>query len=239
MATFGQLTITNAGLALLAKAQTGTAVQFTRLAIGDGELGETDPATLVALINRLQWVTISSITRDGTDVTSVGAFDNQGVEEAFYFRELGLFAQDPEAGEILYAYGNAGETADEIPAEGSQIIERTVSVTTVLSTEITLTVELAAGAYLLASEYTAADILAKLKTVDGPDSGLDADTLDGLHAKADGAADAHAVATQADGTAKVAKLQVGASTAIPGIYVQEADPGTVPEGSVWIKPKTA
>lgn len=36
--------------------------------------------------------------------------------------------------------------------------------------------------YLLKSAYTASDILAKLKTVDGPGSGLDADTLDGYQA---------------------------------------------------------
>ena len=36
------------------------------------------------------------------------------------------------------------------------------------------------GRYLLKSAYTAADVLAKLKTVDGSGSGLDADTLDGL-----------------------------------------------------------
>lgn len=36
--------------------------------------------------------------------------------------------------------------------------------------------------YLLKSAYTAADVLAKLKTVDGTASGLDADLLDGYHA---------------------------------------------------------
>lgn len=35
--------------------------------------------------------------------------------------------------------------------------------------------------FLLSSAYTAADVLAKLKTVDGSGSGLDADTLDGYH----------------------------------------------------------
>ncbi len=38
--------------------------------------------------------------------------------------------------------------------------------------------------YLLASSYTASDILAKLKTVDGEGSGLDADLLDGLQPSA-------------------------------------------------------
>ena len=35
--------------------------------------------------------------------------------------------------------------------------------------------------YLLKSSYTAADVLAKIKTVDGAGSGLDADLLDGTH----------------------------------------------------------
>ena len=38
------------------------------------------------------------------------------------------------------------------------------------------------GRYLLKSTYTAADVLAKIKTVDGSGSGLDADLLDGQHA---------------------------------------------------------
>jgi hypothetical protein len=39
-----------------------------------------------------------------------------------------------------------------------------------------------ASTYLAAANYTAADVLAKVKTVDGAGSGLDADTLDGFHA---------------------------------------------------------
>ena len=37
------------------------------------------------------------------------------------------------------------------------------------------------GGYLARSEYTASDVLSKLKTVDGDASGLDADLLDGYH----------------------------------------------------------
>lgn len=39
----------------------------------------------------------------------------------------------------------------------------------------------ALNSYLLKSSYTAADVLAKLLTVDGSGSGLDADTIDGKH----------------------------------------------------------
>jgi hypothetical protein len=36
--------------------------------------------------------------------------------------------------------------------------------------------------YLASTSYTAADVLTKIKTVDGSGSGLDADTVDGIHA---------------------------------------------------------
>lgn len=39
------------------------------------------------------------------------------------------------------------------------------------------------NSYLLSSAYTSSDILKKIKTVDGVGSGLDADTLDGVHGK--------------------------------------------------------
>jgi len=240
LADFGQLTITNKGLTLLGKVQAGTPLQFTRLAIGDGSLGSTDPVTLNALIHRLQWVPINAIVREGSNVTVSGAFNNQGAVSPFYYREVGLFAQDPQDGEILYAYANAGTTADEIPAQGSQVIERAISITIVLSTELTLTVELASGVYLPASSYTAADVLAKLLTVHGPGSGINADMVDGLHAKSNAEADAHVVATQSDGTARVLKLRVGtAGTTIPAIYISDAFPPGAPENSLLLKPKTS
>jgi hypothetical protein len=54
------------------------------------------------------------------------------------------------------------------------------------------------GTRLLSSDYTAADILTKIKTVDGTGSGLDADVLDGLNAVS-GATGASIVSRDASG----------------------------------------
>jgi hypothetical protein len=54
------------------------------------------------------------------------------------------------------------------------------------------------GTRLLSSYYTAADVLTKIKTVDGTGSGLDADLLDGLNAVS-GATGASVVARDASG----------------------------------------
>ena len=54
------------------------------------------------------------------------------------------------------------------------------------------------GTRLLSSDYTAADVLTKIKTVDGTGSGLDADLLDGLNAVS-GATGASIVSRDASG----------------------------------------
>jgi hypothetical protein len=236
---FGQLTITNKGTALIAKCVAGAAMQFTRMAVGDGQIGSTDPKTLNALVHRILWVTLNGVVRSGSEVIASGTFNNQGVSTAFYYREIGLFAQDPQEGEILYMYGNAGTTADQIPAQGTEIVERVVYMTSVLSSSITLTVQLESGAYALASQITAANMLNLIKQVDGSGSGLDADLLRGLSTKSDGEADTHMLATKSDGSIKVTKLQIGTSTVVPGIYIQSTDPGAVPANSLWFKPKTS
>lgn len=52
---------------------------------------------------------------------------NDELEEGFYFRELGIFALDPDSGEeYLYLYDNAGQDGEYIPAasENVKVIER-------------------------------------------------------------------------------------------------------------------
>ena len=73
----------------------------------------------------------------------------------------------------LAGYGiTDGVNAVSVTGSGNAITAASIS-----SHTLTLT---KGSTFLLSSAYTAADILAKLKTVDGSGSGLDADTLDGL-----------------------------------------------------------
>ncbi|WP_374725870.1 phage tail protein [Paenibacillus sp. P22] len=135
--------LTNKGQTLQAKAQAGTMLQFTRLAIGDGNLGSTDPLTLNALISQkksLQVKKLESLTGGKAVVGS--SFTNADVTTGFDMRELGVFAQDPDVGEILYMYGNAGNTADFIPpgsGGGSDVLERALNVVTIVGTAANVT----------------------------------------------------------------------------------------------------
>ena len=67
----------------------------------------------------------------GGQVVVGGQFSNAGITTGFYFREIGLFAQDPDAGEILYSYGNAGSLAEWIDPDGTQnVITKSVDIRT-------------------------------------------------------------------------------------------------------------
>lgn len=59
----------------------------------------------------------------------------------FYFREIGFFANDPDEGEIMFAYQNAGSLAEYIAAASSEVIEKTIGATFTFSDSTAVTVE--------------------------------------------------------------------------------------------------
>jgi hypothetical protein len=136
MANFGSLILTTQGLALQEKAEAGKAIlTFTRVGIGDKALSSgTDASNLTKLGEEKLSVDISSITVNSNLATLKFVFSNSGLTTGFYIRELGVFANDPDVGEILYAYANAGDDPDYLPAEGSNVVEEIFEVVTAIGT---------------------------------------------------------------------------------------------------------
>nr|WP_245368617.1 phage tail protein [Paenibacillus silagei] len=135
------MTLTNKGLVLQGKAQAGGKLNYTRIAVGDGSLtGQAVPA-MNGLISQKINLPITRITTQPPNKAIIGSvLRNADVSTGFYWREVGVFAQDPDAGEILYAYANAGVTADYIPpGGGSDIIEKTFDCVVVVGTAANIT----------------------------------------------------------------------------------------------------
>lgn len=145
MGAFGGLTITNKGIALQAKAQAGSELHYTRVAIGDGYLGGQSIATLTDLISEKKSLDITKLKVLGSGKAVIGAvLTNQNIVTGFYFREIGIFADDPDEGEILYAYANAGNNAEYIPPGGGpDVVEKHIdSIVVVGQTEnVTATID--------------------------------------------------------------------------------------------------
>lgn len=121
MAQFNGMELTNAGRNILAKALTGKPLKFTTAWAGDGYLPEgQDVRELTGLVKPHREMEIAEMSippHIGTAKITV-VMTNKEMEAGFFFREIGLFAQDPDTGEeLLYGYSNAGDTADYMPGQ--------------------------------------------------------------------------------------------------------------------------
>lgn len=125
MAAFPKMTLTNAGQALQTKVLAGETLTFTRIALGDGQLNGQPIAPLTALISQKATVEVDSVRVVNTSTAQVaGFFSNADISTGFWWRETGVFAQDPDVGEILYGYTNAGGAGDYIPTVADTRIEK-------------------------------------------------------------------------------------------------------------------
>lgn len=133
MANFPGAQLTNQGRQLQAKAQIGTALTFTRVALGDGSSSNWE--TMTGLDNEMLSLSIQDhqVVGDGTSRLRV-IMTNENLANGFFVRELGVFARDPDTGdELLYSYTNAGNQPDFLPSgSGASMVENVFDLYTVI-----------------------------------------------------------------------------------------------------------
>ncbi|MFD5020000.1 phage tail protein [Paenibacillus sp. NPDC058367] len=149
MSAFGGLVLTTKGLALQAKIQTGTALVFNRIGIGAGSLGSLPITAMNALISEKMSLPISKLqVQQGGKAIVGGVLSNQDVTAGFFFREIGIFAQDPDNGEILYCYANSGTGAEYISAAGgTDLIEKSIDIITLTANASSISANISSGIY--------------------------------------------------------------------------------------------
>lgn len=158
MAAFINNDITAAGLIVLAKGAAGEKINYTRIVLGDGYLEEGQtPRSLTDVVNPRATIDITKlkVNTDGTAAVG-GVFSNDQTSDGFYYRELGLYAEDPDpdVGEVLYCYGNCGDLAEWIPPTGgATIVEKTIDIITVIGTATKVTAYIPADAYATKLDY--------------------------------------------------------------------------------------
>lgn len=121
MAEWSNATMTDVGADLQAKVNAGkTKLTFTKIKVGSG-VNATNPLALTDVISS-KWETTNFVVKQEGKIVSVDTFiTNNGITEAFRMSEIGLFAQDPDKGEVLYAYLTDPEP-DRMPAEGGSVV---------------------------------------------------------------------------------------------------------------------
>ena len=120
MGVFKKAVVTEKGQALLTKSIAGLCnMEFTKVSLGDSML-TGDLASMVDIGSVKQSSAIAyAIIKDATTVSFETTFTNQHLTQGYYVRNIGLYAKDPDEGEILYSISVADEsvaTASWMPA---------------------------------------------------------------------------------------------------------------------------
>lgn len=124
MSNWGKPVLTKQGLKLQAKVDAGSRMQLTKCMLGSGTLSSGQSLeNLTGLIAPVQTLPISSISYSENNGACVitAVTDNSNVSTGYYLREFGIFARDPDDGEILYAVSQDANP-DYIPPSGTSAV---------------------------------------------------------------------------------------------------------------------
>lgn len=109
MAEFKKIVITTKGQALMAKMIAGQGnIDFTKVAASESTYTDAQLEGLTSLSGVKQTTLVSKVTRtNGVAIQVEAAMTNTDLKTGYYMKTLGLYAIDPDEGEILYGVSNA------------------------------------------------------------------------------------------------------------------------------------
>lgn len=117
--------ITNAGKQLMARMIAGaTTANFTKVVASDHDYSGVDLEALTELQDIKQEVFPSDLSvEDATSIRVVAVFDNSEITQRYYVRAVGLYAEEADGTETLYAVSICDdENPDSLPAFGGKTV---------------------------------------------------------------------------------------------------------------------
>ena len=183
MAEYSKLVITNDGQALMAKMIAGSGnIDFTKICSSSTQYQENQLQSLTALSNIKQTTLVSKVSRTNNVAIKVeAAFSNVDITTGYYMRTLGLYAVDPDKGEILYAA--CIETSNNCyipPYNGVTVSAAYIQLYTTVGNADSVSLEVNPGAYATIGdiqelEAEIADLKAFVGYTDGDIYGVEVD----------------------------------------------------------------
>ena len=166
MGSFSNNAITDVGKMLLADVQAGAVFKPTRIVMGSGTMPNgTTIQRMTNVITPVKSLAINkkSRTPDGKCVFG-GVYTNEEITAPFYFRELALYAKavylnpdgtvKSEGAETLYSYGNAGATADYMPAYStSTVVEKQMDLVIWVGEDAQVDLTIESGVHVSQKEF--------------------------------------------------------------------------------------
>ena len=152
---FREAVLTTKGIALLAKAQAGECtINLTKAAAGNGSYSEGE-ALMGRTALKAQKQEFKLNTNVYVKIVMSNKQDTGNLEHGYYVKEVGIFANDPDEGEILYAIAVAiTDQWDYMPAYNNLLPSTiTVNFLTEVSNASEVTIE-APNQYFLYDQVT-------------------------------------------------------------------------------------
>lgn len=149
--------ITRKGLALLAKLQAGSTLEITRVMVGGGQVPEDlNPLDLADLVSPIVQATSTKPSVKDRSVTFTVEYrsDLGKLDRDILINEFGVFARDPDEGEILLYYANLGDYPEPVWAytENGPVCARRYPVSISVSDGVGVVLGYMASAYMTAED---------------------------------------------------------------------------------------
>lgn len=148
------------GWNLLTKLLAFETLEITRVMVGTGRLPDgTDPTTIVDLVQPTALATSTIPIADGNTCMFIVEYRNSlngGLQQGFWLNEFGVYANDPDIGEVLLYYGSLGDFPQYVsPYINGALDIRRFPVTIALTRYVNVVLDYPAIAFMTAEDVSA------------------------------------------------------------------------------------
>lgn len=148
--------LTENGLKLYGKIQSGeTALDITGVKIGSGYLSAGETAYNIAALKQPENVNtnISAFSTVSSGI-ALATVVIGSAQSDYYLREIGVYANDPDAGEILYTYCNFGDYADHVKSyNGTLATLQEIDLYFAVGNAKTINIDITGAAYVTPADF--------------------------------------------------------------------------------------
>ena len=117
MADFNNLALTTNGINALLAAQAGTTLTLSKIGMGSGSTNSVTHLENLVIPEVMLPITEKRIDEESGFMSIVAKMTNKDISEGFYWRETGLFFEDAEGNDVLFAYACViDDQYDYVPA---------------------------------------------------------------------------------------------------------------------------
>ena len=141
MANFSNLALTISGVKALLAAQTGTPMVLSKIGMGSGSATNSNSLTNLIKPELMMPISETKINEESGLMTVIAKMTNENMEEGFYWRETGLFFQDANGNDVLFAYASVTNEYDYVPAYSDQRYVKHIRIANILTNSADIRVE--------------------------------------------------------------------------------------------------